>query len=563
MNIITKQKSADRLTDGIERLLILSNEDFKSVIEKLLPKKGEILENIRFFYTTDPCECPSNAIQLGLENELENTKFIGRAYYGGKKFSIHDIFYELARNLPNLKEKFLKYQRITLLLKTRGLESFKKMHVDQDITKELLDKVFEILSDEYTLQKFIDFENNKKEFEINDKPTIPKDYLKCMGKFFGAKDKNGKLSSDNIISTDFYIPNLEIYKHNYLKVLEYYNLDRYTNPMYEFKKFNTLDHIADRIIRKGEEPEWTINPALRSAIYEKFPYKASPEEQAMYIYCKLCHELRYDEGYFYRDKLAIDKYDSSFDKYRLENIVPNSSVTCWEFSRLFSKMVNELEGDIEAVIISTGINEGHYLAGFYTNKVSAMVEAINVDEYGTNDLMKAKNGIRLSGIKIISDRDGLINKALDKIYSQVLKKSQLSISEYMEQLKVTPKEEIPNDIEKKIQSFIDVMQENNILGNEAVQTLNTYYKAGFFGEELKKVFIGRKDESEKEEEFKRSVLIMPSKGKTTPNTLLYEIDTENLEVTTYTVQMIIDKLNSGEVVYEDENHVLSNIEEGR
>ena len=121
MNIITKQKSADRLTDGIERLLILSNEDFKSVIEKLLPKKGEILENIRFFYTTDPCECPSNAIQLGLENELENTKFIGRAYYGGKKFSIHDIFYELARNLPNLKEKFLKYQRITLLLKSRCL----------------------------------------------------------------------------------------------------------------------------------------------------------------------------------------------------------------------------------------------------------------------------------------------------------------------------------------------------------------------------------------------------------------------------------------------------------
>ena len=60
------------------------------------------------------------------------------------------------------------------------------MYVDKDTTKELLDKVFEILSDEYTLQKFIDFENNKKEFEIDDKPTMPKDYLKCMGKFFGV-----------------------------------------------------------------------------------------------------------------------------------------------------------------------------------------------------------------------------------------------------------------------------------------------------------------------------------------------------------------------------------------
>lgn len=563
MNIITKQKNVSRLADGIKGLLILSNDDFNSVIEELSPKKGDTLKNIRFFYTTDPCECPSNTIQLGLEKETENTKFIGRSYYGGKKFSIHDIFYELTKLLPNLKEGTSKYQRITRLLDTRGLEAFKRINMSQNVSKELLDKLFEILSDEYTLQRFLDFENNKNEFKINNEDTDLKDYLKCMGEFLGAKDKNGKLSSDNTISSDFYIPNLEIYKHNYLKVLEYYNLDRYTNPMYEFKKFNTLDHITDRIIREGEEPDWTVSSELRSAIYEKFPYKSSLEEQAMYIYCKLCHELRYDEGYFYRDKLAIDRYDSSFDKDSLESIVPNSSITCWDFSRLFSKLVNELDGDIEAVIISTGMNEGHYLAGFYTNKVSAMLEAINAGKDGTNDLMKAKNGIKFSGIKVISDRAGLIDKALEKIYPQVLKKPQLSISEYMEQLKSTPKEEISNDIEKKIQSFIDVMQENNIIGNEAVQTLNTYYKAGFFGEELKKVFIGKKDRSKKQEEFKRSVLIMPSNKQTTPNTLLYEIDTEDLKVTTYTAQMIINKLNSGEVVYEDEKHVLPDIEEGR
>ena len=62
----------------------------------------------------------------------------------------------------------------------------------------------------------------------------------------------------------------------------------------------------------------------------------------------------------------------------------------------------------KTVIISRGINKGHFLTGFYTDKVSLMLEPINGRSLATNDLAKAKNGIECEGIHIISDRENVI-----------------------------------------------------------------------------------------------------------------------------------------------------------
>ena len=80
-------------------------------------------------------------------------------------------------------------------------------------------------------------------------------------------------------------------------------MDRYENPLYEFRSFNSLAYIHDRIIRKDEEPDWQINAELREAVYKEFPEDGTLEEKVMHIYCKLCQHLQYDEGYFYKDKL--------------------------------------------------------------------------------------------------------------------------------------------------------------------------------------------------------------------------------------------------------------------
>lgn len=350
----------------------------------------------------------------------------------------------------------------------------------------------------------------------------------------------------------------------YNQILDTYNMDRYVNPMYEFRNFTSLTYIGDCIIRKDEEPDWTVSQELRTAVYERFPEDGTLEEKAMHIYCSLCKELQYDDGYFYREKLENSKYDFEFSKENLESIVPNSRITCWDFSRVFSKMINELEGDIEAVIISKGINQGHFLVGFYTDKVSATVEAINSRSKSTNDLMKAKHGIKFEGIEIISDREGLIEKAIDKVYPKIYGREQIEIDDYVEMLKSLPQEEIPNDIQKKLEVFAQVMKENNIFGNEAMQTLNLYYKTGFFGEELKKAFVGKKKEIAGEEQYTRVLLVTPKVECMQTNDTVYSIDTEKMDVELHTAGDIIKRLNSGELIYENDKHILPKIdEEGR
>ncbi len=563
MNIITEKKVNGRLIDGMRTLLTLSDEEFDNLIEMLKPREGESLEGIHFYYTTDQSECPDNPIQLGLEKMHENGKLIGRAYFGSKKIQVHDLFYQFEHLLSNFKSDSRNYNRIVKLLKTRDIDAFKLNLLTRGIgDKKLLDKVFEIFSDEETFKKFLDFENNKDEFLIDGEQRKIAEYLKCIGSILGTKNSKDQFEKSNDIYSDFYIPHFYHYQDRCIEIYYKYNMDRYTNPLYEFRRFNSLIHIHDSIIRKDEEPEWKLNPELREAVYKDFPEDSSLEEKAMYIYCKLCQLFQYDEGYFYKDKLPGERYEHTFSKEHLESIKPSSKITCWDFSRICSKMINELDGEIESVIISEGENQGHFSVGFYTDKVSAILDAINANSKGTNDLMKAKNGIELEGFKIISDRDGLIPKALEKVYPQVLGKKQISILEYMRQLKALPIEDVENNLENKMKAFVDVMRENNINGNEAIQALNVCYDTGFLGESLKRAYVGRL--ATDPEGVERSVLIVAKTEKMRPDTTVYSIDTQSLKLSKFIAQDVINQLNSGEIVYEDTKHTLLNIDgEGR
>lgn len=566
MNIVTEKEVSGRLIDGMKTILTLSDEDFNRLLEELVPPKGkEYLENIRFYYVTDLSECPSNPIQLGLEKTHEAGKFIGRSYYGAKTVPTYELFYQFKQLLSHFEPNSKNYKRIVEILKTRDIEAFKLSLLDKKIgDKDLLDKVFEILSDEDTFKKFLDFENNREDFHIDGKSRELSEYLRCLGSIYGNKNSVGLLEKAKDIYNNYYIPDFYTYGERYRKIFDSYNMDRYVNPLYEFRGFNSLTHIHDRIIRKDEEPNWKINPELREAVYKDFPEDATLEEKVMYIYCKLCKELQYDEGYFYRDKLSEDCYEHTFSQEHLEGIKPDSPVTCWDFSRICSKMINELEGDIEAVILSEGENQGHFSVGFYTDKVSAILEAINAKTKGTNDLMKAKNGIELEGIEIVSDRQGLINTAIESVYPKALGRNQIDIIKYMMSLKALPETIVEDNLENKIQAFTSVMRENNIYGNEAMQALNVYYNAGFFGEKLKKAYVGRESIDSGQRKFKRSVLIVSKTESMLPDTVVYSIDTQSLKLSKHSAQDIINSLNSGEIIYENKNHTLPDVDgEGR
>lgn len=563
MNIIIKKQDNTRIIDGINTILNLDDITFNKVIEKL-STKNKYLENIEFYYTSDECENPSANIQLGLEkNYDENGNFISRAYFGGERKSISEIFKILAEKQKELKEDSQEYIRISELLKTRNLDSVKTMFLDDDGENiELLDKVIEIVTNDEINQKFLDYNNNRDYFSIKGQSVEIGEYLKYLGKIFGNKNKLGQLSDQNSISKDFYIPELAECKTRYLEIFDKINIDRYVNPTYEFRRFTTLNRISNTVIRKDEEPDWTINPELSDLIMQDMARDLSLEEQAMHIYGKMCKELSYDEGYLFREHLNNEKYEHTFSKEHLESIKPGSKVTCWDFARIFSKIVNGLEGDIEAVVISEGLNQGHYLAGFYTDKVSVMLEAINGRTGGTNDLMKAKNGIKFEGIEIVSDRDGIIEKTIKKVYPQIFKEPQTSIEDYLQELKELPKEEIPNNFELKLQSFIEIMKQNNIYGNEAVQTFLMYEHSGFFGEALDKSYLGKEEYKGEDKTYRRMVLIRTKNEykEKLENCCLYLIDSDSLELSTCTAQEIINKLKTGEFIYESEKHKMAGID---
>jgi hypothetical protein len=542
MNIVSKEKNKERLEDGINTLLNLDDEQFGKVIELLKPQDIKssrgYLDNINFWYATDKCESPENETQLGLSKDNnEDGNWIGKGYFGGKRYNVKQILEKTSTIMPNLSEESKEYQRIEELLNSRDLNVFKSYYqMNNDVDMGVLDKVFEILGSEETLKKMIDFDNNEEYFSTEENKVDKSTYLKHLGKIFGTKDKEGKLSNENSISKEFYVQNLDLYKESYSEILERYNLDRYTNPKYEFKSCNP----GEQIIRKGDEPDWNIDEKLHFDICDGIPEGMTLEERALYIYTKLCKVMKYDQGYFFRNKLKDNRYEADFSKEQLESIGPDSKITCFDFSRIYTKFINEIDGDIEAVVVSHGLNQGHFSTGIYTDKVSLMLEPVNLGEDGNNDLMKAKNGMKLEGMKIISDRDGLVDKALKEAYPLVFGQEQTRISDYVSNLKDLPKEQIPNDFEMKFESFIQVLNERQIEGNEASLTLMSFEKLGFFGDQLKKAFIGRKYNEDGKDKYGRMILVRTkSDDKTT-----YLFDTDNPELKQVQAADVIGKLES-------------------
>lgn len=557
MNIVTEREIKGRLTDGINTLLSLKDEDFEKVIDILQIEKGNARnqDRIYLFYSTDKCEMPSEDITLGLENPNNS-----RGYFG-KVPSMQEIFGELSSRITTNAEKSDEFIRAKAILETRNLESLKKVYLnDNEDNIELINKLFEILENPYILEKFLNYENNSEYFSVGENGATIQDYFKLLGDVFGNIDKSGNLKGQESIADNFFIPNLDSIIQSVKEIYQRYNVDRYVDPRYEFRavKFN------EEVFRDGDEPEWDISSQLYDAIYKDMPEGLSVEEQALYIYTKLCSVLEYDEEYVYRDEGISSEFESDFSKERLESILPGSKITCFDFSRIFAKMVNEIEGDIEAVVISESANQGHFLTGFYTDKVSVRLEAININLNGrkdpTNDLMKAKNGIKLRGIKAQSDRENMIDSSMDRVYESIYGRQALSIKGFIQELKSLPETNVPDDVKLKLQSFIEVMRDRGILGNEFVQTLDGMCKTKFFGQDVEKVYLGKRMEYDGEKHIQRMILVRQKGTEEQVEPHFYLIDTSTLEMGEPTYKQLIEELNSGSMIYESEKHKIAGID---
>ena len=568
MNIVMEKEVNGRLQDGIHTILNFNEEDFNKLISMLTIENGKRIEEfIYLFYSTDKHKNTNIDAQLGVNAKNE------RGYVGAIPYPVIDFISELETYIQSLDKSSKEYIRCQKIIETRSFETFKRIFSGQNGEKSgVVNKLFEVLTNPNELEKFMDFENNVEHFAINGEQQDISEYLKIFGNIFRYKDDSeGEeytfFPGMALLTTIFNIPEtlIETIKKNATKLYDQYHGEyaRYIDKRYEFK---ALDREEDyKVFRKNDEPDWNVNKDLREAVYKDMPQDLSLEEKALYIYTKLCKELEFDEEYLYRKKGISSQFKSDFSKEKLESIKPGNKITCFDFSRIFSKLVNEIDGDIEAVIISQGENRGHFLTGFYTDKVSVRLEAINIDLNGrddpTNDLMKAKNGIKLRGIQPIFDNEGIIPRALDKVYSLIYGREALTIKGFVKEIKSMPIEEIPNNSQLKLKTFIEIMQKKGISGNEFVQTLDGMCKAKFFGKKKKKAYIGKRVEEEGEQHIQRMILFRENGEDKNAEPHLYLIDTSSLEMTEPSPQQLIEQINNGEMVYESDKYKIPGIGE--
>lgn len=570
MNIITEEPVIDRFQDGINTILYLNQQDFERFVNLISIKNGEkIQDRINFVYADDKCNNPEGILQIGLDEK--NNRRYGNC--NDTNILITDLLSKFDEYMKTLEVNSPEYIRCSQIIATRSKEALIDFLSNENPREHvIIDNLFEILSNNSLGNAFLNYEDNQEQFLVENKKVDLEEYLKTFGDIFKYFDESEDYFFGMQIFNNYCIPDSlkEIIKQNAIDIYKNY-YEQYTRLLdkrYEFKVFDCSNEYAVddcRIIRKNDEPNWEFSEGLRTAVLSDMPLDLSLEEQALFIYVKLCEVLEYDEEYSYRNEEISSQFSKDFSKEYLETIVPGSKITCYDFSRIFSKFVNELEGDIEAVVISQGTNGGHFLTGFYTDNVQVRLEAININLDGhtdpTNDLMKAKNGIKLRGIRAVHDKDEILNDSINKIYGLIYGKDALTIKGFVAELKAQPKvENVPDDLGLKLQSFIDVMKDRGIAGNEFVQTLEGMYKSKFFGTSIEKAYIGRRYEQDGEKHIQRMMLFRQRGDAEQDKQPLFLIDTSSLELTQPTEQQLIEKLNSGSILYESSKYKIKGID---
>lgn len=531
MNIITEVTKNGRIQDGIATILKLDDETFERVIERMRPLNGQ-MEEFNFYYVTDSCTRPDRASQLGLEEFNIDGKEVVRGYYAsGSQISVQELFPMFEKLLAGFPEGSSLHTRLVRLLETRGLEAFKENYVNTNYSanSDVVNKVFEILSNQELFDKFLDYDHNQESFEIEGVKSPKHEICTAIWRIFGEIHDNDTSRELENTKAHFYIPELPKMQERVKEAYEKINFNRYIGGMYEFR--SPVSGTA--ISRKGEEPDFEINQDLVSAVYDGMPKDLSLEEKATYVYAKLCKLLLYDEGALYKRRMERADYITPYSKEVMEAIIPGSKVDCVNFSRMFARFVNQFDGDIGAVVLASG--EGsrmHSFVGLYTENVSASFDGTGTQAGGvSDDLMKAKLGLPLYGIVARYDKDRVLSNAVKKVYPMVLGREPITQAEYMKAFETKSNIEVGRDnLGDVLKLAVKIGKERGLAGNELTQFLDAVSHMEVFDPYLEKFYIGQKTERDGEKSFDRVILFRRSSFGLENDNPFYAIETKSGEV---------------------------------
>lgn len=236
---------------------------------------------------------------------------------------------------------------------------------------------------------------------------------------------------------------------------------------YHFDPVGDRDGNPSRYHHRFEdEKDFNVNPTLLKQLQINTCPETTPEGRALWLYLRLCQVLKYDEGNFYdlyRNHPNDDPYQSF---YLAGDVTAETPTTCFNFSRIAVKLLNQIPG-VHALVIAVGKNEGHFRFGYYTDKVAVDAEPTTSKNH-FNDLARAKLGIEPQGLNFLHGKE-LMQDLMRKVAPPLLVKKQQSLQQYLDVLKTLPKAQTKTQID--IMHLVDAFRQQGVDGASMVQLL--------------------------------------------------------------------------------------------
>lgn len=243
----------------------------------------------------------------------------------------------------------------------------------------------------------------------------------------------------------------------------------------------------DSVYFYGDEGEWELNPQISDYVFHDMPKDISPEDKVFFVYFKMCELFSYDINYIYR------RMERNFNKDRLESIGIGSTIVCWDFARIFSKLIDMIDDkQIYGVVLDSMVDvfNEHIGVGMVTSNGIVEFEpmAININESRLSDLTNAKMRFPLTNIDVILGN-------LDFYREKIQKMNNLfgytnDTTTYLKQfIECANNNYLANSIDR-LSLFISDMRRRNITEQEFIYLFSFLNRNNSFNGLLEHQYIG-------------------------------------------------------------------------
>jgi len=510
-------------------MILIKNDDDnfeESVIEKILLCDEDDLKEI--FAPKIVGWSDNKDIKLP-ENVCVQMEFMQdeRESYGDYcKYKYEYIPMEIVIDLLNQKKDTDERAKSVLgkVVFFRSKESYLNAVEDEE-KRKIVSYGISILESEEKLKEFIENERNKR---------VVIELSHIFGKT-NLGDRNEELDERKGIFQFDFINNEMIERYRLLRQQINVDIDLMGEEVFGEPGGDCYYEHKQKAIDTG----WCINPRLREYIFDEMDPKYTVEEKIAYIYIKMCKLFEYDGAFEQKDFNS-----TAFNKEKQEQIsLQKPKLMCAEFSRLCTKLFNEMQPEVEARCIwPKGL--GHEACGVLIRNDNVRINLEAIDIRGNfNDLARAKLGLELKGVEYISDRENTFKNAFDRVYYEMLQKQEIPtgelISTYVD-LPNTP--QIDVNFSNNMNEFLTRMN-GKIKGNELLNVFQYLTRLQYFGD-IDYYFIYENENSQKS----RNILIKNGEE-------YYDLKTDYLLIEACSKEKLSKKLSKGVIRFQDDEHV--------